>query len=456
SNYTAMTGLFYNGHFVLSVQNLGGNKGYRLINWTTEGTSTNFTSRVLNNISFPLSDIGAWNDFDLGITVQTQSFTEGAIYGGNLTCVSLTTGQVLWTKDLGTETMFNSNRVGTIAEGKIAICMENNHFTCWDLLTGRQLWVSERTEYPWGDFWSYDSTYYNGLLMAGSYEGVYAFNMADGKIVWNFKAPDVPYETPYNEYSFHSASFAADGKLVIYSDEHTVTQPVTRGWKFYCLNATTGERIWSLQGYDSDARFCPIAPGDGYLILVDQYSGTQWVVGKGKSQTTVTAPDVIVPKGTGVVIKGSVLDLSPAQPNTPCVSKDSMELQMEYLHMQMPRDGLWHNETMTGVPVELTAVAPDGNVVDIGTVTTSAYYGTYEMAWTPPNEGTYKIIASFAADDSYGSSEASTAIAVGPATEPVQIPQQVTPPDYTMTIVGVGIAVILAVAIVGIVLYRKK
>ena len=48
------------------------------------------------------------------------------------------------------------------------------------------------------------------------------------------------------------------------------------------------------------------------------------VFGKGLSATTVTTPDVVVPKGTGVVIKGTVLDLSPAQPNTPCVSKDSM------------------------------------------------------------------------------------------------------------------------------------
>ena len=458
TNLTGMTGVFYNGQFVLSVQDLGAAAGanrYRLINWTTAGSSTNFATRVLNNISFPFNDIGAWNDFDIGITVRTASFTEGAIFGGNLTAVSLITGQVLWTKDLGTETMFNSNRVGTIAEGKIAICMENNHFTCWDLRTGTQVWVSDYTEYPWGDFWSYDSTYYNGLLMAGSYEGVYAFDMANGKIVWNFKAKDVPYETPYNEYSFHSASFAADGKLVIYTVEHTVTQPLTRGWKFYCLNATTGEKIWSLQGFNSDARFCPIAPGDGYLLLTDQYSGTQWTVGKGKSATTVTAPDVVVPKGTGVVIKGTVTDLSPAQPGTPCVSEDSMELQMEYLHMQMPIDGLWHNETMTGVPVVLTAIDQNENVIDIGTATTSAYYGTFEMAWTPPAEGTYRIIASFAGDASYGSSAASTAVSVGPAVEPVEIPEQPTPPDYTLTIIVAAIAVIIAVALVGILLFMK-
>ncbi len=58
---------------------------------------------------------------------------------------------------------------------------------------------------------------------------------------------------------------------------------------------------------------------------------------------------------------------------------------------------------MTGVPVTLTAIDKNGNPNNIGTATTSAYYGTYEIAWTPPAQGTYKVIAAFAGDDSYGS-----------------------------------------------------
>jgi hypothetical protein len=462
SNYTAMTGVFYNGQYVLSVQNIGNtsNPNYRLINWTTAGTSTNFATRIVSNISFPISDIGAWNDFDLGITVQTASFTEGAIYGGNLTCISLTTGQILWTKDLGIETMFNSNRVGSIDNGKLAICMENRHFLCWDLITGKQVWSSELTEYPWGDFWSYDSSSWNGLLIAGSYEGVYAFNWTNGKIVWNYKSPSIPYETPYNEYSWHSSSFIADGKFVSFTMEHTPSQPLTRGWKFYTLNATTGEKIWSLQGTNTDARFCSLAPGDGYLILTDQYSGTQWVLGKGTTATTVTAPDVIISKGTGVVIKGTVMDQSIAQPNTPCVSKNSMELQMEYLHMQMPKDGLWHNETITGVPVKLIAIGSDGNVIDIGTTTTNGYYGTFSQEWTPPTEGSYQVIATFEGDDSYGSSGAATALSVGaaPTSEPSATSTFTNASDITnpvMSLIAGGIiAIIIAIAIVGVIILR--
>ena len=152
------------------------------------------------------------------------------------------------------------------------------------------------------------------------------------------------------------------------------------------------------------------------------------------------------------------MDQSPAQTDTPCVSKESMSTQMEYLHNQRPIDGLHHNVTMTGVPVSLTAIHTDGSSVEIGTATTDGYYGTFSQSWTPPKEGDYKIIASFAGDDSYGSSSASATLSVSP--EPVIADTtQVTVPDYTMTITYATIAIIAAVAIIGIGLFfalRKR
>jgi hypothetical protein len=106
--------------------------------------------------------------------------------------------------------------------------------------------------------------------------------------------------------------------------------------------------------------------------------------------------------------------------------------------------------------VTLTAIGSDGTVIDIGAATTNAYYGTFSKAWTPPKEDTYTITASFTGDDSYGSSGAGTAVSVGPAPAAITFPEQAPPIDYTMTIIGGVIAVIIAVAIVGILLYRKK
>jgi len=99
----------------------------------------------------------------------------------------------------------------------------------------------------------------------------------------------------------------------------------------------------------------PRAVPDGYLIAGNTYDGYVNCIGKGESETTVSTPDIAVPAGTAMTIKGTVLDLSPAQSGTPCVSADSMDTQMEYLHMQMPIDGLWGDEMITRVPVTLSA-----------------------------------------------------------------------------------------------------
>jgi hypothetical protein len=135
-----------------------------------------------------------------------------------------------------------------------------------------------------------------------------------------------------------------------------------------------------------------------------------------------------------------------------------MKTQMEYLHMQLPIDGIWHNLTMTGVEVLLTAVGPNG-YVDIGKATTDAYYGTFEFAWTPQAEGTYKIIANFLGDESYGSSGASTAVTIGPAPKeaaPIEIPPPADMTPLYYAVAAATVAIILAVAVVGALLLRKR
>jgi outer membrane protein assembly factor BamB len=233
--------------------------------------------------------------------------------------------------------------------------------------------------------------------------------------------------------------------------------PIARGWSFFCLNDTTGQEIWNITG-----SMTPGAMADGYTTASNTYDGREYVFGMGLSATTVTAPTTAQPLGTPVLIQGTVLDQSPAQPGTPCVSDNSMGNQMEYLHMQAPIDGLYHNVAMTGVPVVLTAIGSDGTVYNIGTVTTNAYYGTFSMAWTPSKVDTYTITASYAGSDSYGSSSAGTSLLVNaaPTATPTSTPIQAqAAPDYTMAIIASAIAVIIAVAIATVIivlLFRKR
>jgi hypothetical protein len=137
---------------------------------------------------------------------------------------------------------------------------------------------------------------------------------------------------------------------------------------------------------------------------------------------------------------------------------------MEHIHKQLPIGGIWGNETITGVPVVLTAMAEDGSYVDIGTTTTDGYYGTFGHTWTPPDEGKYLILANFEGDESYGSSGASTYVTVGPAPEDVDLTPvedsvssvEESVNNQTTYIIVILVLVIIALVIVVIIMLRCR
>ena len=94
----------------------------------------------------------------------------------------------------------------------------------------------------------------------------------------------------------------------------------------------------------------------------------------------------------------------------------------------------------------------------IGTTTTDAS-GTYGFTWTPDISGDFTLYASFAGSNSYYPSSAETSFHAGVAATPVPTAVALQPVDNTMTIVGVGVAIIIVVAIVGaltIMMLRKR
>jgi hypothetical protein len=470
---------YLNGYY-LSYQNSGSRAtpvNAYLINWTEQGSSTNFASRIVSNISISpppsyrvpptiaaAQDVLGSYDPETGIGVVASRFYFAGVYGGNLVGINYVTGQVLWNFTTGSAT----DQTGTTPFNMATALSENGRYYCYfeqgywkayDLYTGKQLWSTHLDDYPWAEFSLYTTAGYNGLLYYIGYTGVWALNETNGDVAWHFVDPAPPFETPYasngtSDYSVETIK-VIDGKLYVANNEHTPSQPATRGWGLICLNATTGAKLWKIMG----TRMSPGAASDGYLTAASSYDGYMYVLGKGQSRTTVEGPTTAVPKGQGIVIKGTVLDMSPAQPKTPCVSAESMDTWMDYLQMQMPIDGIYHNETITGVPVTLSALDSNSNPTDLGTVTTNGYYGTFSKTWTPTAEGDYTIIASFAGDDSYGSSSAATAISVGPAPTTPATPEIPTPIDYTMTIVYATVAIIVVILIgiaVAVLVLRKR
>ena len=449
----------------LAVQTLAG-KNY-LINWKIVGDvafggATNLRPGVLSNVSWPFSSLGTV-DYEAGVAVNTESITtpgtggigQGFVvaYGQRIMGASITTGQLLFNTTTDTTTGlggFFSGSTAVADHGKYAVRLNDGHWHCWDLRSGKELWTSELSSWPWGTFGCYGVQSYGGNIISNQYDGVVAYNWNTGKISWWYESKlNYPYESPYGDNYpwFTGTTDIADGVIYTYNTEHSPSEPIMRGEKLHAINATTGEGIWNITG--------PMAPGgvaDGYLTAGNSYDGYMYVFGKGPSVTTVTAPSLAIQSGTSAVISGTVLDQSPAQPGKACVSDNSMSTYMEYLHMQHPIDGLSHNITVIGVPVSLDAVDPNGNNIHIATVN-SDFSGTFHYTWTPTIAGDYQITATFAGTNSYGSSWAETAatvsstITANPTENPV-----INVPTNEMYLAISTIAIIIAIVIVGAVL----
>jgi outer membrane protein assembly factor BamB len=428
------------------------------------GTSTDFKTRIVSNISFPLATLG-YTDFDAGIATNKVSSTPngtGISANWQLMAASLTTGQLLWNITLNAKIYNLETHVAD--HGKVAMLMMTGDaagcWKCWDLSSGKELWVSQKMDYPWSSdaFGAYGVQSAYGMFYRMSYDAVFAFDWNTGKIVWKYEAPANAYETPYiNEnsstiYSWNSNGVIADGKLYVANSEHSPTYPLTRGWRLHCINATTGEGIWNITG----SWGTPGGIADGYLTGSNGYDGYMYVFGKGESATTVSAPQIAITQGQSMVLTGTVLDQSPAKPDAACVSKESMATYMEYLYMQKQIPA---NVIVKGVPVFLDAVDPNGNTVHIATVT-SDMSGTFGYTWAPTTPGQYTITATFAGDDSYGSSLAQTYASVtqAPAASPTATPITFDAINNTvLTAVAAGvIAIIIAIAIVGLLMLRKR
>jgi hypothetical protein len=130
---------------------------------------------------------------------------------------------------------------------------------------------------------------------------------------------------------------------------------------------------------------------------------------------------------------------------------------MEYLHQMNAT--LMNNPPMNakGVEVSLDTVDPNNNFVHIATVTSDTD-GLYSTLWTPDVPGKYTVIATFAGSESYWASYAETAVGVVEATA-TPTPAGPAPTDFTLVYTGLAggvIAIIVAIAIVGMLILRKR
>jgi hypothetical protein len=348
----------------------------------------------------------------------------------------------------------------------------------YSLATGKLLWGPTASEPQW-NFYGMSYNIYQGKLLSTGYSGIlYAYDIKTGVPVWNWSSGNVGFENYYSGNAPLSFAAICDGKIYLYSSEHSVNTPIRRDAFLWCVNATDGKLIWKSQCWAAG-----LAIGDGYGITLDSNDNQIYCYGPGPSQTTVSTQTTPAAQGSAVVIQGKVTDQSPGAKDTPAIADADQEAWMAYIYQQripMPTN-------VKGVKVHVTATDPNGNSQDIG-YATSDVGGTFGITWTPPVQGTYKIMASFEGSLSYGPSYATTVLAVGPSSSPVaaivtpaptetavptapaptpvQTPTAavtpspvVVPPDNagpTTTYLAIGAAVIVVIAAAAALILRKR
>jgi len=293
--------------------------------------------------------------------------------------------------------------------------------------------------------------------------------MTTGSLEWTYgnggpgNSTRAGFNTPYGSYpTFINA--VGNGILYLVTTEHTAFNPIYKGALARAVNATNGQEIWTLSDYTTEFISMSYAMADGYSTFFNSYDNQIYSVGRGSSVTTVMAPNVGLAFGQSVVITGTVMDTSAGTkqneqtarfPNgVPVASDASMADWMGYVYQQQPLP-----TNFTGVPVSIDVIDSNGNYRNIGTATTTSS-GTYSLTWTPDIPGTYQVIATFHGTNGYWPTYAQTTFDVmqeHPTVAPTSAPPSnlATTADL-LTYLAVGvIAIIIAIAIVGLLLYRK-
>ena len=327
--------------------------------------------------------------------------------------------------------------------------------------SGQKLWEGNpETEINSLGYYSYTystgfvTSIADGKFYSTGYTGhVLCYDLYNGTLLWTYAAPT---NAEIIDYYTLIIGAIADGKIYLGAYEHSPDTPLYKGERARCLNATTGEEIWTMLGYPQIT-----AIADGVLVYLNQYDSQVYAVGKGPSAMTVEAPMTAATLGESVVIRGTVTDIAAGTkqdeqaarfPNgVPAVSDASQSTWMEYVYMQKPRP-----TNTTGVPVTLSAVDPNGNYREIGTTTSNDGFFTFN--WTPDVQGQYTVYASFTGSESYWPSHALTSFAVdsaAPTPTPTGQPIHSAADMYFVPAIA-GLFVFVAVIGIVIILVLRK
>ncbi len=186
-----------------------------------------------------------WN-FSTGFYVRSSpAVVNGKMYtgadDGYIYCLDANTGSKLWQTaapgkviSVTTSTYPEWRSSPNVVNGKVYVGSLDGKFYCLNADSGAQLWTIQTTggiiatpTYIEGD----------GLYFASLDGFVYKVNPISGSIIWNASTPIGL------EYGMQSSPCVANGMVVIGSG--AAGQSIAKRGQMYCLNATTGQSIWT-------------------------------------------------------------------------------------------------------------------------------------------------------------------------------------------------------------------
>jgi outer membrane protein assembly factor BamB len=220
----------------------------------------------------------AWQTYIQGGGITGIGITcgEGKVFTGSFMNQQLAldakTGAILWTTLTHGPMIFN----GAYSDGRYLIGgTDDNTLYCFNATDGQTLWTYQPGTN--GYFTTGPAVAY-GLVYEMNKDGyLYAVNLETGEVVWKYKGPDENLIWP-------GMPTVADGKIYVTTGElaQYVTNYDTYS-EFACLNAYTGQVIWTLPIEALAPRESAIvAYGNLYIIpgsvttAVDTTSGTEY------------------------------------------------------------------------------------------------------------------------------------------------------------------------------------
>jgi hypothetical protein len=200
--------------------------------------------------------------------------------GANITAISLkpeSRGQILWTRHYPAApgnvtraiTSWDPDNGVFITQDKETMVLNG-----WSLENGAHLWGPTEPAKNDGAFFrqttmvAYDKVYFAGI------GGIlYCYDVKDGTLLWTYgNDPLVPgnstfagLDNPWGNYAIF-IDVIADGKLYLGTTEHSAQAPYYKDTRYRCINATTGEEIWTMMGWGTGMDCGHAVVADGFFV----------------------------------------------------------------------------------------------------------------------------------------------------------------------------------------------